>query len=132
MPVSETEPGERDRRLAVTAETLFLVNLLLLPGLAFAALLLLYLARRKEAPPLAANHLSQTVGVSLIGGVLIVFVIALIVLLGGFDSGYTWMVVLLYFTFIHSSLILMGVIGLVRAMNGQHYRYPLIGKPFRP
>jgi uncharacterized Tic20 family protein len=122
------QPG---KTLAVTAETLFLVNLLLLPGLAFAALLLLYLAKRHSSPPLAANHLAQTTGVSVIGGALIVLVIALILGLGGFDSGYTWMVVILYFTFIHSSLILLGVIGLVKAMSGQHFRYPLIGRPFR-
>ncbi len=122
------QPG---KTLAVTAETLFLVNLLLLPGLAFAALLLLYLARRHSSPPLAANHLAQTTGVSVIGGALIVLVIGLIVALGGFDSGYTWMVVILYFTFIHSSLILLGVMGLVKAMAGQHFRYPLIGRPFR-
>jgi len=122
------QPG---KTLAVTAETLFLVNLLLLPGLAFAALLLLYLARRNSSPPLAANHLAQTTGVSVIGGALIVLVIGLIVALGGFESGYTWMVVILYFTFIHSSLILLGVMGLVKAMAGQHFRYPLIGRLLR-
>jgi len=122
------QPG---KTLAVTAETLFLVNLLLLPGLAFAALLLVYLAKRHGSPPLAANHLAQTTGVSVIGGALLVLVIALILALGGFDSGYTWMVVILYFTFIHSSLILLGVMGLVKAMSGQHFRYPLIGRPFR-
>jgi uncharacterized Tic20 family protein len=42
------------------------------------------------------------------------------------------MVVILYFTFIHSSLILMGVVGLVKALNGQHFSYPLIGRPFKP
>ena len=122
------QPG---KTLAVAAETLFLLNLLLLPGLAFAVLLLVYLARRHSSPPLAANHLAQTTGVSMIGGALIVLVIALILALGGFDSGYTWMVVILYFTFIHSSLILLGVLGLVKAMSGQHFRYPLIGRPFR-
>ncbi len=122
-------PGQS---LAVTAETLFLVNLMLAPGLAFAALLALYLVKRKDADSLAANHLSQTIGVSVIGGVLIVLIIALILMLGGFDSGYTWMAVILYFTFIYSSLILMGVVGLVKAMNGQHFSYPLVGRPFKP
>jgi len=122
---------ESGKTLAVSAETLFLVNLLLLPGLGFAILLGLYLARKAEASPLAANHLAQTVGVSLIGGGLIIVVIAVMFLLGGFDSGYTLMVVVLYFTFIHSTLILMGIMGLVKAMSGQHYRYPLIGRPFQ-
>lgn len=120
------------KTLAVTAETLFLVNLMLAPGLAFVVLLVLYMMNRGHAAPLAANHLSQTVGVSLTGGALILVIIALILLLGGFDSGYTWMIVILYFTFIHSSLILMGVAGLVKAMAGEHFRYPLIGGPFKP
>lgn len=116
-----------DRSLAIAAETLFLVNLLLLPGLGFAILLGLYLLRRRRASALARNHLSQTVGVSLIGGTLIVCVIGLIIALGGFDSGYTWMVAVLYFTFIHSTLILLGIMGLVKAMAGQPFRFPLIG-----
>jgi uncharacterized Tic20 family protein len=108
--------GEKGQSLAITAETL----------------VLLYLLKHKDADSLALNHLSQTVGVSVIGGVLLVLIIALILLLGGFDSGYTWMVVILYFTFIHSSLIFMGVFGLVRALNGQHFVYPWIGRPFKP
>lgn len=131
MRVSANEPGEPGQALAVTAETLYLVNLLLAPGLAFLLLVMLFLARRKDAPALAANHLSQTVAASMVGGVLIVLVIGLILLLGGFDSGYTWMVVILYFTFVHSSLIFMGVFGLVKALNGQHFVFPLIGRPFR-
>ena len=118
------------KTLAVAAETLYLVNLLLLPGLAFLVLLVLFLLRRREAAPLAANHLAQTTGVSVIGGTLLVVVMALIALLGGFDSGWTWVVLVLYFTFVHSTLILLGVLGLVRAMAGEHYRYPLLGRFF--
>ena len=124
--------AEAGKSLAVTAQGLFLVNLMLAPGLAFALLLVLYGINRGRADALAMNHLSQAVGVSLVGGALIVVASAVFILLGGMDSGYTWMVVILYFTFIHSCLILMGVIGLVRAMAGQHYVFPLIGRWFRP
>jgi O-antigen ligase len=124
----DTEAG---KSLAVKAESLYLVNLMLAPGLAFALLLLLYWFNRERADALAMNHLSQTVGVSMAGGALIVLASAVFFLLGSLDSGYTWMVVVLYFIFIHSSLILMGVMGLVKAMAGQHYVFPLIGRPFR-
>lgn len=130
MPVSAKPVDESGKSLAVTAETLYLINLLLAPGLAFAVLLAVFLKKKKQADPLAANHLSQTVGVSVIGGALIVLVIALVIFLGGFDSANTWVVVVLYFTFIHSSLILMGVLGLVKALNAEHYRYPLVGRFF--
>ena len=62
---TDTPPG---KTLAVSAEALYLVNLLLLPGLAFLALLVLYLIQRRQATPLASNHLAQTTGVSIIGG----------------------------------------------------------------
>ena len=123
--------NEAGKSLAVTAQSLYLLNLMLAPGLAFVLLLLLYRFNRGRADALAMNHLSQTVGVSLVGGALIVVASAVLLLLGGLDSGYIWMVVILYFTFIHSSLILMGVMGLVKAMAGQHYVFPLIGRPFR-
>lgn len=119
------------KSLAVKAESLYLVNLMLAPGLAFVLLLLLYWFNRGRTDALATNHLSQTVGVTVAGGALIVVVSALFILFGGLDSGYTWMVVVMYFTFIHSSLILMGVMGLVKAMAGEHYVFPLIGRPFR-
>ena len=115
----------------MAAETLYLVNLLLLPGLAFLLLLTLFVLRHDRAAPLAANHLAQTTGVSVIGGTLLIVFMALIALLGGFDSGWTWVVLVLYFTFVHSTLILLGILGLVRAMSGEHYRYPLLGRFFR-
>ena len=46
---------------------------------------------------------------------------------GGYHQPYTWVVLLLYFTTAHASLVLLGVLGLARAMAGQGFRYPLIG-----
>lgn len=116
-------PGQK---LAVLAEALYLANLMIAPGLAFAVLLFVYWRYALEAPPLAANHLAQTVIASVVGGLLIVGVVAAIILMGGLHSGATWVVVVLYFTLVHSSLIIAGMVGLVRAMNGRPCRYPLI------
>ncbi len=122
--------AEAGKSLAITAQSLYLVNLMIAPGLAFVLLLLLYGFNRGRADALAMNHLSQTVGVSLVGAALIIVATAVLLLLGGLDSGYIWMVVILYFILIHSSLILLGVMGLVKAMAGQHYVFPLVGRPF--
>ena len=118
------------KSLAITAEGLYLVNLLLAPGLAFALLLAIYLVKKNSASPLAMNHLSQATGVSLLGGALIIVVVVLFVFFADQDSAYTWMAVLFYFTFVHSSLIMMGVFGLIKALNGQHFSYPLLGRLF--
>ncbi len=122
------DPG---RETAVIAEAAYLVNLLLLPGLGFLFLSILYFKNRGVASALAKNHLSQTFGVSIIGGALVVVVVATVVGMGAVDNGYTWMWVLLYFTCIHSGLIFMGVVGFVKALNNQHYSYPVLGKYFQ-
>jgi len=123
---SEEKAGQN---LAVLAESLFLINLLLLPGLAFAALFALWLKNRNSAPPLARQHLRQTTFVSLVGGFLIVALSGLILALGGLDWAWTWVVLVLYFTCIHSTLVLLGMYGLIKAMSGQVWRFPLIGPP---
>ena len=133
MPRSAHEPPATDtvvpgQGLATLAESLYLVNLLLLPGLAFIALLVVYLRNIHTAPALAVCHLRQTLSASLWAGVLLLVANSLIVLLGGYQSPHTWMVVVLYFTTCHATLVLLGVLGLAKALAGQCYRFPLVGR----
>ncbi|WP_025918261.1 cytochrome c oxidase subunit III [Herminiimonas sp. CN] len=116
-----------DSHVAVQAEALYLVNLLLAPGLGFIGLL--WLARRhaNDKSELTRCHLRQTIVASLWAGALLMAVTLLIVLLGGFHNPATWIVLILYFVCCHSVLILFGVLGLAHAMSRQLYIYPLIG-----
>ena len=125
----QSEPVVPGQGLAVTAEVLYITNLLLLPGLAFIALLGVYFTTIKAAPELAACHLRQTLSASLWAGALLLVANIIIVLLGGYRSPHTWMVVIIYFTTCHATLVLLGVLGLARAMAGQCFRYPLVGRP---
>jgi hypothetical protein len=129
MPVSDPpEMGDPPGLgLAVTAEALYLVNLLLLPGIAFIALVWLYLRYRATAAPLAANHLRQTLVASLCAGVLLIAANLIILLLGGYQAPYTWVVLVIYFTVCHSALVIAGMFGLSKAMAGQPFWFPLIG-----
>lgn len=132
MPASEdsriaAEPEIPGQSLAIWAESLYLVNLLLAPGLAFAALLWLY-SKRASAPPLAQCHLRQAFSASLWAGALLVVANLLIIALGGYSAPSTWVIVILYFTTCHSTLVLLGVLGLAKALAGQQYIYPLIGR----
>lgn len=129
MPSSETEDGVPGQTLAVAAESLYLVNLLLVPGVAFVVLLWLYGRHVNSAPPLARCHLRNTVSASLWAGVLLVIANAVIIALGGYDAPYTWMVVVLYFTIAHSTLVIFGILGVAKAGAGQPFRYPLVGRP---
>ncbi len=115
--------------VAIAAEGLYLANLLLIPGLGFVLLLVLWWRRREQAPPLAAAHLAQTMSGSLWAGILLVVANALILILGGYDGPNVWAVVITYFTLCHSMLIMFGAYGLAKAMAGQCWRFPLVGRP---
>ena len=127
MPLSAAKPTGDGQRLAILAEALFLANLLVAPGIAFGVLLWLWQKHQGSAPPLARQHLKQATLVSLYGGLLIVSLSALFLAAGGLDWEWTWVVVILYFTCFHSTLVLFGMFGLAKAMAGQVWRYPLIG-----
>ncbi|MGA9395301.1 MAG: hypothetical protein WCA83_12030 [Azonexus sp.] len=118
------KPGQN---LAVLAEALYLANLLLVPGIAFAILFWLWLTNKDSAPPLARQHLKQTTFVSLYGGILIVALSALFIAVGGLHWEWTWVVVIMYFTCVHSTLVMFGMFGLAKALAGQIWRFPLIG-----
>ncbi|GAO35218.1 cytochrome C oxidase subunit III [Sulfuricella sp. T08] len=130
MPVSEDSEQEiPGQSLAVWVETLYLANLLLAPGLAFLILLWLYFKRSANMPALALCHLRQTISTSVWAGVLLVIANITIILLGGYAAPKTWVIVIIYFTTCHSTLVLLGVLGLAKAMAGQKYVYPLVGRP---
>ncbi len=124
--------NDRGQRLAIAAEALYLANLLIAPGIAFAALLWLYLRRDPQTPMLALSHLQQTVSASIWAGAFLVIANLLIVVIGGYDQPATWVIAIVYFTVCHASLVLLGAFGLSRAMAGLTFRYPLVGGLLEP
>lgn len=123
---STTDQTAAGQSLAVAAESLYLINLLLAPGLGFIAIFWLW-RKNPNAPLLARNHLKQTFFVSLWGGILIATFTAAFLLLGGLQWKWTWVLVIMYFTCVHSTLVILGMFGLAKAMAGKVFRYPLIG-----
>ena len=119
-------PGQT---VAVWAESLYLANMLLLPGPPFLALLYLYSRHARSQGGLAACHLRQTLAGSLWAVALLGVANAVIILLGGYDAPSTWVVVILYFVCCHSALVMLGMVGLAKAMSGQPFRYPVVGRP---
>ncbi len=123
---AETEEGQA---LAVAAQALYLINLMIVPGVGFLGIVWLWLTKRKSATALARCHLDQVFFASLWAGLLLIVANAAIIFLGGYQSHNTWVVVILYFTTCHTTLIFFGAIGLARALAGKTYRFPLIGRP---
>ena len=134
MQVSSDKTVLPGKRLAVAAESLYVLNLLLFPVIAFTILLYLFLRHRTSAPPLARNHLEQAVGASLWLGAFFTLLAVLVVMLDGQGIAQVslWMLVVIVFTIVHATMVLLGVFGLSRAMAGRCYRYPLVGKALPP
>ena len=97
-----------------------LLNLTVLPIISFIALLLIF---RKTTPD-AIDHYHALLGIkiNLIAAVTLFLVSALMILLGGFDSPWTWVYVISYFTIVHTAFIIVALWALVRAWSGDRLK----------
>jgi len=46
----------------------------------------------------------------------------------GLEDVTVWMIVVIVFTIIHATMVLLGVLGLAKAMAGKCWRYPVFGR----
>ena len=115
--------------IATRAAALYLLNILLLPGIAFVLLVLLYVRHQNHASALVRNHLQQALRASLWAGLMLVLLSILVLLYGDWHQVGTWMGLILYVLSLHSVFILYGVLALSHAQVGRLFRYPVIGGP---
>ena len=93
-----------------------ILNLTFLPGLAFIWLLL---ADKKNAlGSIESYHTRLGIKLNLIAGAALILVSGLMVMLGGFNSAWTWVYVITYFTFVHTTFIVIAIWTLTRAWSG--------------
>ncbi|NOR42425.1 MAG: hypothetical protein GQ572_03745 [Gammaproteobacteria bacterium] len=93
-----------------------LLNLTILPVISFIALLLIH--RKTQADTIDHYHAVLGVKINVIAAVVLFLVSALMILLGGFDSPWTWVYVISYFTIVHTIFIVFALWALVRAWSG--------------
>lgn len=116
--------------LAIAAEAFYIVNMLLAPGLGFLMLAVLFLySKRKRPPAIAMDHLRQVISATIWAIVALTTFFALLWVTGGYPSTYFWPLITIYFVFIHIPMSVIGVIGFGKALAGESYRYPVIGRP---
>ncbi len=127
MPASVESTEVSGERLAILAQSLYVANLLVLPVLSFLALGWLFLRVDNKTPDLARARIHQAFSASLWGGILLVLVNLLILALGGHEAIGTWTLVILYFTTVHATFVLIGIVGLAKALAGRCWRIPITG-----
>jgi uncharacterized membrane protein len=113
---------ESDCRKAGWAYMLFLANLSVLPVIAFIILMILWRSYTANGKFLA-THYRETIKASFLAGVLLAIVSVIIVLLGGFQNPWTWVILIIYLTLCHSLFLLLGVLGFSKARNGKSFQF---------
>lgn len=93
-----------------------LLNLTFLPGIAFIWLLLANKKVKKQS--LESYHIKLAINLNLLAGAALILGSGLMVVLGGFESAWTWVYVITYFTFVHTSFIVVALWALTRAWAG--------------
>ena len=115
-------PSKSDIKLASKAAALSLLNLTLLPVIAFIGLLLI----RKDSSieSIARYHTDLGIKLNIIAAIVLFVVSGVMILFGGFNSPWTWVYVISYFTLVHTIFIIVAVWALVRSWSGDQLRDP--------
>ncbi len=103
-----------EKRSAIIYQSLYLMNLLLIPGIAFFILLWKFIKHKKETGWQRA-HLYRSFQLAILSGFFLVVVPALTVLLGR-DSEALLAMMLVYFVTTHAFFVLIGMFNVSRAM----------------
>ncbi len=108
--------SEEQLKNASNAALASILNLTLLPVIGFIALFLIY----KKTKPNNIDHYHAVLGIkiNIIAAIVLFVVSGLMILLGGFNSPWTWVYVISYFTIVHTTFIIIALWALVRSWSG--------------
>ena len=101
---------------AANAALASILNLTLLPVISFIALFLIY--KKTTANNIDHYHAVLGMKINIIAAIILFFVSGLMILLGGFNSPWTWVYVISYFTIVHTTFIVIALWALVRSWSG--------------
>ena len=116
MTADNSTTDERQIQQASNAALASLINLTILPGVGFIALILIY--GKTQAGTIGRYHAILGFKINIIAAAVLFLLSALMILFGGFDSPWTWVYVITYFTLVHTLFIVLAIWALVRAWSG--------------
>lgn len=112
----QATPKQQDIKNASDAALASLLNLTILPVLGFILLLLVF--RKTRVNSIGRYHAMLGIKINIIAAAVLFIVSAFMIALGGFDSPWTWVYVISYFTLVHTIFIVIAIWALVRAWSG--------------
>ncbi len=116
------------KQIPVILQSLYLLNLLALPGIAMVPMI--YLCRRHWHSPdrVTVCHIRQVLAAT-IWFLLVVAGGGLLFWLLGEPSAHLWTMLLMYLIIFHTTFVMIGMVGLAKALTRKSYRIYLIGVP---
>lgn len=114
--MSNKSQNQQQLKNASNAALASILNLTLLPVIGFIALYIIY----KKTKPNNIDHYHAVLGmkINIIAAFALFVVTALMIILGGFNSPWTWVYVISYFTIVHTTFIIIALWALVRSWSG--------------
>ncbi len=110
-----TEKTANSSRSATIYQSLYLANLLLLPGVSFLALLWCFFTKKTNTISQKA-HLYRAIQLPVLAGIILAIVPTAVLLLAQ-DFNAMLMIVIIYFVTFHAGFVLIGMLNLSRAMS---------------
>ncbi len=105
---------DKQKKVAIIAQSLYLANLLVLPGVAFIVLAFYFKTHFKK-PGSARFHLYRAVQLSVINGILLAIVPLIYILLAA-NFSTALMLTIFYVVCMHTAFVMLGMLNLSRAM----------------
>ena len=102
------------KRSAIIYQSLYLMNLLLIPGIAFVILLWIFV-KEKTNPGWQRIHLFRSFQLSILAGFFIL-VVPLVVVFTAKQFEASIMVMVVYLVTIHAAFVMLGMLNVARAM----------------
>ncbi len=114
--VTNKSQDQQQLKNASNAALASILNLTLLPVISFIVLYLIY----KKTKPNNIDHYHAVLGIkiNIIAAIVLFLVSGLMILFGGFNSPWTWVYVISYFTIVHTTFIIIALWALVRSWSG--------------
>ena len=97
-----------------------LLNLTFLPIIGF--IWLMVLVGKTQQGTIDHYHAVLGIKLNLIAAIALGVVSSLMIFLGGFDSAWTWVYLICYFTLAHTTFIIIAVWAMIRSWSGQKLR----------
>jgi len=116
MELSSSKDSEKQLNNASNAALASLLNITILPVISFIALLLIY--KKTTIGNIDHYHAVLGIKINLFAAAALFLVSALMILLGGFNSPWTWVYVISYFTIVHTIFIVFAIWALVKSWSG--------------